>query len=171
MRNLILALFAVTLTGSAFAQTLADDVINLSKKNVGEEVMIAFVEASHSAVRLSAADITTLKDANVPDKVITALLRHRSAASLARESTSSSDASVVIDSRPAPSAVYSSPDVYSSYDLGYAYPGYGYPGYYYTGYGYPGLYLGYGGYWGGYRGYWGGYHGYGGYRGGFHGRR
>jgi hypothetical protein len=158
MRNFItlLALFALTLAGSAFAQTLADDVINLAKKNAGEEVMIAFVEASHSAVKLSAADIMTLRDANVPDKVITALLRHRPAGGQPQESNSSSDATVVIDSRPAPSVVYTSPVVYDAYQP-VVYSGY------YPGYGYPGLYVGFG-----FGGYWGGYHGY---RGGFHGRR
>ena len=190
----VLVLLAVTFAGSAFAQTIADDLLKLAQKNVGEEVMLAFVEASNSAIELSAADIITLKEAKVPDKVIVAMLRHHPAARPAsqpqlakenkpeqiitrtRESNSSGDNPVVIDRRPAPApvvvetpaptVVYDTPPVVYTDYAPVVYSGYYYPGYVWPGLG---LSFGFGGWYGG--GYHGGYGGYyhGGYGGGYHG--
>lgn len=62
-----------------------DDVIALAQKGVGEDVMIASIEQSRSGYSLSAAEIIKLKDAKVPDKVITAMLRHKAARAVVAE--------------------------------------------------------------------------------------
>ena len=63
----------------AHAETV-DDIIALAQKGVGEEVMAATVENSKTGFQLSAADIIKCKDSKVPDKVITAMIRHHPAA-------------------------------------------------------------------------------------------
>jgi len=106
MRNSILlpVLIAATLTGGAFAQTLTEDVLNLAKKNASEEVMLAFVEASNSAIELSSDDILRLKEANVPEKVIVAMLRHHPA-------INRGSAPEPVVNRPAPRVVNNTPPV------------------------------------------------------------
>jgi len=169
MRKLIVlaALFVVALTGSAFAQT-ADEVILLAQKGVGDDVLMAFVEASKTPIVLSVADLTKLKDAKVPDKVVVAMLQRHPPASAAQQPPVSqaappaeqpraasqdaqpqppvtrSDSQAQVDSQPAPQPVVVAPAttyVYSSPP--YVYGSYYYPYYpYYYPY-YPGVYLGF----------------------------
>jgi len=74
----LLSVLVLSAAGMARADGV-DDIIALSQKGVGEDVMIASIEQSRSGYSLSAAEIIKLKDAKVPDKVITAMLRHKPA--------------------------------------------------------------------------------------------
>jgi hypothetical protein len=168
MRRLMMLLvpFVVALTGSAFAQT-ADDILLLAQKGVGEDVMLAFVEASNSAIQLSADDIVKLKAANVTDKVVVAMLKHHPATRPAKgeqpeyaskraaKPAPAEDYQAPVEGRPAaepvvervveaPSTTY----VYSDYPATYYSSSYYpyYPYYYscYYPYYYPSLYLGFG---------------------------
>jgi hypothetical protein len=175
MRKLIViaALFALALTGSAFSQT-ADEVILLTQKGVGEDVLVAFVEASQAPVALSVADIAKLKDAKVPDKVIVTMLHRQpadrvSVASRAAQQTESKyqarsdNSQASVEYQPAPQRVVEVPSatyVYSGYPYSYG-SSYYYPGYY--PYYYPSVSLGFG--FGSF-----GHHGFAGGH-GFHGRR
>lgn len=76
---LAVACMAVTTVGAAEAVSL-DDVVNMAKQGVGEEILLAAVERSDSAYRLSADQILKLKEAGVPEKVIAAMLRKRGTA-------------------------------------------------------------------------------------------
>jgi len=161
MRKLIVlaALLALVLTGSAFAQT-ADEVILLAQKGVGEDVLMAFVEASRVPFALSVADIVKLKDANVPDKVVVAMLRRHPAASVAIRPRAvqeaqpeypvrRDDSQVQVEYQPAPQSVVGVPSttyVYSGYPYTYD-SSYGYPYYYPYCYPYycPSVSLGFGG--------------------------
>ncbi|MGD0092749.1 MAG: hypothetical protein ABSE73_22790, partial [Planctomycetota bacterium] len=149
MRKLLICFvpLVAVLAGRAFAQTTADIVL-LAQKGVGEEVMVAFVEASSSSIQLSADDIVKLKDAKVPDKVIVALLRHRPAArQVAQERPAPVDncqAPVVGRPVPEPAVVErervvevpSTTYVYDSSPYTY-YSDWDYPYTYYGGWGYP----------------------------------
>jgi hypothetical protein len=73
----ILALMAVCAMASVRAADVSiDDVINLSQRNLAEDVIVAAVEASPGAYNLSADDIIHLKEAKVSDKVIAVMIRH-----------------------------------------------------------------------------------------------
>ena len=84
---LVVVASAAMLASSAFAAS-ADEIIALSQKGVGEDVLLAQVEASKTGYNLTAADILKLKDAKVPDKVVTAMIKHKGTG--------------VAESRPAP---------------------------------------------------------------------
>lgn len=55
----------------------ADDIISLTQKGVGEEVLMATVENSKGTFELTTADIIKLKENKVPDKVVAAMIKHR----------------------------------------------------------------------------------------------
>ena len=78
----LLSVLLLSAAGIARADGV-DDVIALAQKGVGEDVMIASIEQSRSGYSLSATEIIKLKDAKVPDKVITAMLRHKPAGAAA----------------------------------------------------------------------------------------
>ncbi|HEY3320035.1 MAG TPA: hypothetical protein VGP72_06195 [Planctomycetota bacterium] len=78
--GLCAAVALLAVCGIAFAADSVDEIVAMAQKNVGEDVMLAVVEKSQANYTLSAAEIIKLKDAKVPDKVITAMLRHRPAA-------------------------------------------------------------------------------------------
>jgi len=159
MRKLIVlaALFILALTGSAFGQT-ADEVILLAQKGVGEDVLMAFVEASTVPVALSVADIVKLKDANVPDKVVVAMLRRHPVASVGVRPRAFQEAQpeypvrrdysqAQVEYQPAVQQVVEVPSttyVYDSYPYAYdsSYYGPGYYSYYYPYY-YPSVSLGF----------------------------
>jgi hypothetical protein len=151
MRKLtaLLALVVLALTGSAFAQT-ADDMILLAQKGVGEDVMLAFLEASRAPVELSVADIVKLKEAKVPDKVVVAMLHRHPAASpvvqprsdregqpeypvrRAYRYNSGGDSQAPVEYQPVAQRVVEVPSttyVYSGYPYAY-YGDYYYPSYY-----------------------------------------
>jgi hypothetical protein len=69
----------LALAVSARAESV-DDIVTLAQKGVGEDVILATVDNAKGTFQLSAADIIKLKDSKVPEKVITAMLRHKSAA-------------------------------------------------------------------------------------------
>ncbi|MBI3830851.1 MAG: hypothetical protein HY291_15130 [Planctomycetes bacterium] len=73
--GLLLAVFAQT---SARAET-TEDIIRLSQKGLGEDVLLATVDRSEKGFNLSADDIIKLKQANVSEKVIAAMLRKKAA--------------------------------------------------------------------------------------------
>ncbi len=80
----ILQLAALTLFVGALAPFAAhaesvDDIVTLSQKNVGEEIILATVSNSKTEFNLTAPDIIKLKNANVPNSVITAMLKHHAA--------------------------------------------------------------------------------------------
>ncbi len=56
----------------------ADEVVRLTQSGVGDQVVLAFIEQSHSYYNLSGADITALKNVGVSSQVLTAMLNHDS---------------------------------------------------------------------------------------------
>ena len=74
-----MACLALTALGAA-ERVSVDDVINMAKQNVGEEVLLAAVERSQSAYDLNTDQILKLKEAGVPEKVIAAMLRKKGTA-------------------------------------------------------------------------------------------
>ncbi|MGD0092250.1 MAG: hypothetical protein ABSE73_20230 [Planctomycetota bacterium] len=155
MRKLIIYLvpLVVALASTAFAQTAAEVAV-LAQKGVGEDVLLAFVEASDSSIQLSADDIVKLKDAKVSDKVIVAMLRHHPVArqaaepqpgftiKRARRPVPAEESQEPVEGQPAPEQVVvdrqpvveapATTYVYNDYPYSY-YSGYDYP-YYYSGY-------------------------------------
>src|SRR5688500_9546938 len=71
--QILMALLLVLSAGAQAAST--DEIVALSHKGVGEDVMLAAVENSQTGFNMTAADILKLKDAKVPDKVIMAMLK------------------------------------------------------------------------------------------------
>ena len=53
-----------------------EDVVQLARARVGDEVMLAYVEASTNAFRLSADEIIYLHDVGVSTEVVAAMVRH-----------------------------------------------------------------------------------------------
>jgi len=157
-------------------------VVQLAHANVGEDVIVNYIQNSGNAYGLDANQILYLKQQGVSDRVINTMLNQRSRmpapvqtapppnnpdANGAQIPTPTPAPAVSYVQTAPPQTVYVIPDTqtynyYASYP--YYYPYYG--GYYYGG---PAVSLsfGWGGYYGGYRGYYGGYHG--GYYGGWHG--
>ena len=160
-------------------------VVQLAHANVGEDVIVNYIQNSGNGYGLDANQILYLKQQGISDRIINAMLNQRSRVAAAQTGTppNNSDANNVQIPTPTPppavsyaqtappQTVYVIPDTqtydYYSYYYPYYYPYYGY-------YGWPAVSLsfGWGGYYGGYRGYYGGYHGGGGWHGGgggFHG--
>jgi hypothetical protein len=123
-----------TLMGPAMT---VDDVIAMTKDGVGDDVILAQMNATHTYFRLTSNDIRDLKKSGVSDKVIHAMIK---SADQAKTSTQSQQV-----------AYSPSPDYYWG-----AYP------YFYDPW-YSPIYYGFS-YRGGYRGGFGGWHG-GGFRG------
>ena len=78
MRKLLFAVsfFAVTLVGLSARAENVDDIVALSQKNVGDDVILAVIERSNSNFELSAAEIVKLKEAKVSDRLVTAMIKH-----------------------------------------------------------------------------------------------
>jgi len=70
-----LSLVAVLLCATAFAQNV-DEIAALGRSGATEDAMLAKVKSAPAPYNMSAADILKLKDAHVPDSVVTAMLRH-----------------------------------------------------------------------------------------------
>jgi len=171
-------LFAPFLIVACFHQTVTastvDDVVLLSKKGLGQEVLLAFVDRAGSLV-LSTDEIVKLKENGVPETVIAAMVRkqpaperrtayeYRTAPSptTTRTTTQATTQQTVYVYRPAisypstytstyPSTYYASTYYPSSYYSSYYYPYssyyYPYSSYYYPRYSYPSFSLGF--YWG-----------------------
>jgi len=167
------------------------EVLQLSQANVGDSVIVNYIQNSGNNYGLNAAQIIYLRQQGVSDAVINAMLNQRSqSAQAAPAATQASSDSTATYSSPAPTAtaqpsvtyvqtvptstVYVVPDTQTYYYNNWLYsrgPYYGY----YPSYGYCWPYpavsvsFGWGGGWGGYRGGWhggGGWHGSGGWHGG-----
>ena len=82
-----------------------DDIATLAQRNAGEDVMLATVDKSANEFNLSAADIIKLKNANVPNTVITAMLKHHASAAQAPV-----QAQAAPQPAPAPAAPLQIPD-------------------------------------------------------------
>jgi hypothetical protein len=156
------------------------EVVQLAHANVGEDVIVNYVQNSGNAYGLDANQILYLKQQGVSDRVINTMLNQRSRmpapvqtapppnssdANSSQMTATTAQPSVSYVQTAPPQSVYVIPDTqtynYYAYSYPYYYPYYG--GYYY---GWPAVSLsfGWGGYYGGYRGYYGGY--YGGWHGG-----
>jgi hypothetical protein len=171
-----------------------EDVLKLSRAQVGENVILNFVQSSGTIYNLEPKDIVYLRDQGVSDKVINAMLDQRKRVEVAAQTAGpapvvtqnpSPSQSPPPDSAAGPTAQVSSdpnvvaeapltPPASSVYVIPYsgAYSYYAPYGYYYPYYGWygPSFSLGFRfgghGYWGG-RGYYGG-HGFGGHAYGGH---
>lgn len=69
----ICTLFPATML---FANQQCDDLIKLAKSGVGEEVIVAYINSTDASFNLSPDDISKLKAAGVPPKVIIMAIRH-----------------------------------------------------------------------------------------------
>jgi hypothetical protein len=54
----------------------AEDVVRLAQAQVGDEVLLAFVDDTTRSFQLKASDIVYLTDVGVSDEVVTAMIRH-----------------------------------------------------------------------------------------------
>ncbi len=150
-------------------------VVQLAHANVGEDVIVNYIQNSGNAYGLDANQILYLKQQGVSDRIINTMLGQRSRLAAAAQTApppnySDANNSQIPTTTPPPAVsyvqtappqtVYIIPDTQT-----YNYYAYSYP-YYYPYYGWPAVSLsfGWGGYYGGYHGGWGG-----GYRGGWHG--
>lgn len=75
----LLACCALTAAFTVRAETV-DDIVTLAQRNVGEDVLISTVNNSKTEFTLTAPDIIKLKNAQVPNTVITAMLKHHGVA-------------------------------------------------------------------------------------------
>ena len=76
----VLAVAFLAVTAVSAEKVSLDDVINMAKQGVGEDVLMAAVERSDDAYNLTAQEILKLKAAGVSEKVIAAMLRKKGAA-------------------------------------------------------------------------------------------
>lgn len=189
MSRAVLSVIAlVVFCAAGRAADAVDDIITLAQRGIGDDVLLAKVETGTNPA-LTTQDILRLKDGRVSDRVIAAMIRRGSSASVAPalnsvnytasnvsdpvigtpERVAAAPVTRVIEvQRSAP--VYSTPVVYSQpvvYSSPVVYAGYRYPSYV--------------GYYGGYYGrpyyssycaprYYGGYYGGHYHRGHYHGR-
>jgi hypothetical protein len=77
MYRLLIAFAILLMPAVAAAQqsVTVRDIIELSKADLGEEALLALIEVNQPIFPLDAATLKTLKDAGVPSKVITAMIR------------------------------------------------------------------------------------------------
>jgi uncharacterized membrane protein YgcG len=152
-------------------------VVQLAHANIGEDVIVNYVQNSGNAYGLDANQILYLKQQGISYRIINAMLNQRgrlvAAQTAPQPNNSGAYSSQIPTTTPPPpvsyvqtappQTVYVVPDTQT-----YDYYAYSYP-YYYPYYGWPVTFsFGWGGYYGGgYRGgYWGGYHGGGGWHSG-----
>jgi len=76
-RILMLALLCVAAISVRASDATVDDIVTLAQKNLGEDVLLATIEATSRPFNLKADDIVRLKDSKVSDRVIAAMIRHR----------------------------------------------------------------------------------------------
>jgi hypothetical protein len=127
--KLCIVVLATVLAFPVLAEVV-DDAISLSKGGVTEDVIVTWAE--HQNIRsLSTQDIVRLKEGNVPDRAISAMIK------VAANNRDTSSERTVVES---PRVEYTTPTTYYS-DYPTYYSSYGYP--YYYSYGYPRYYGGY----------------------------
>ncbi len=161
------------------------DVLRLAQAKIGDDTIVAFIESSKTAYKLSATEIIYLRQQGISDRVLTSMLmqRPKSApvaaptpppASAPSNNLSASAPQYAANYVPTSPADGSTSTIYvmPNSSPAYAYPNYGYYPYAggYYGYAYPWLSLAYGvgvGY-GGWGCYGGGYYGRNCYRGGYY---
>jgi hypothetical protein len=150
------------------------EVVQLARANIGEDVIVSYIQNSANGYGLNANQILYLKQQGISDRIINAMLNQRGQLVAAQtapppDNSSANSAQIPTPTPPPavsyvqtapPQTVYVIPDTqtydYYAYYSPYYYPYYGY-------YGWPAVSLSFG--WGGYYG--GGWHG--GYHGGWHG--
>ena len=79
MRTSAFVLTGILLFAGAWTAQAAegmDEVVKLAQSGLGEDVLMAYVEASPTAYDLSVADIVYLSDLGIPQKVIAAMVTH-----------------------------------------------------------------------------------------------
>ena len=77
MKTLALSIAMVVLSSVPAQASTVDDVAMLSKKGVGDEVLLALIEKDKANFKVYAKDVLKLKDAEVSDAVIVALIKHK----------------------------------------------------------------------------------------------
>lgn len=78
-RWFVAAFLALAVPASALALTV-DEVVDLSRSDVTDEVIVAQIDASGAVFQLSAADLIRLKQSGVSERVILHMIRTRSQA-------------------------------------------------------------------------------------------
>ncbi len=167
-----------------------EDVLKLSRAQVGDEIVVKYVQNSGTIYNLGPQDIVYLRDQGVSDRVLTAMLEQRKVVTEATaQSSPPATASIPnaptvpnapmapvapdyaqvapqASSPPPESSVYVIPSGTAAYPYYYSYPYYGYYApYYYPGYWGPSISFGFG--FGGYGYHHGGYYHGGYYHGGY----
>ena len=97
----ILALSLIT-GGALFASDEVDDVINLQKAGVDQEVILAFVKDSPTAYNPTADEIQSLEDAGVSATIIVGMLDRAKEAGGNAQIASAPDATTADNANPAP---------------------------------------------------------------------
>jgi hypothetical protein len=77
MKTLVLSIIIVLLSSFPAQASTVDDVAMLSKKGVGDEVLLALIEKDKANFKVYAKDVVRLKEADVSDAVIVALVKHK----------------------------------------------------------------------------------------------
>jgi hypothetical protein len=167
-----------------------EDVLKLSRANIGEEVILNYVQNSGTIYNLAPQDLVYLRDQGVSERVLNAMLNQRKVVEASAQTAAPAvpnapmvpDASMVppapiySDSAPAPAPAQSAPAASSVYVIPYPQAAAAYYGYYSYPYGYYRPYysycspsvvigVGYGGHgcYGGHGYYAHGYHAHGGW--------
>lgn len=130
--RLCVLILAALIALPVFAE-VTDDAIRLTQSGVSGEVLEAWAQRQ-SISAVTAQDVLRMKDAKVPDQVITIILRNSTRAPIAETSTPTT---TYVE--PARTYVYTSTPYYSDYPYYSSYYGGGYypysRGYYGYGYG------------------------------------
>jgi hypothetical protein len=103
--KLLSVLMLSVIAASALRAQTVDDIIALSQKNTAEDVMLATVEKSNTDFNLSVAEILKLKEANVPNSVISAMLKHHGAPAAAAPAPAPAPAPAAPAPQPAPAPI------------------------------------------------------------------
>ena len=97
LRSLALCLLAVASAISTAQQALTNDsVIKLAKSGIGDDLVVATINAQPGAYTLSADDMLALKSAGVSDKVIGAMIAKSAAPAAAPASTAAGGTSTAV---------------------------------------------------------------------------
>ena len=77
MRRFLISLAIVLMPGAAAAQqnVTVQDIIDLTRADLGEEALLALIEVNRPIFPVDVVTLKTLKDAGVPPKVITAMIK------------------------------------------------------------------------------------------------
>src|SRR5437879_9410443 len=96
------------------------EIVKLFDAGVDKSVIVAYINNSSVAYRLTASEIIALKDHGVPSEIVTVMLQHN--AELKTQQGSNQSQTAAYNQPPAATAPYATPPVYPAYD--YSYPQY-----------------------------------------------